>query len=182
MKAYYQGQIDYFCAIYAIINSTRIAAGSTHKFTYNQSVKIFQHLIQFLYDNDKFLEVLYHGTSMDLMNNLLQETKKYLLETYDIHLHFKRIISYKKSSVSQLGNYISEYLKRPHTSCIIRMNNKEIGDHWTVVQNRKLTFLKLFDSYFYEQIDLSKSTLRPYKSDGLNHIVRKNVILIKVLD
>ena len=182
MKAFYQGQIDYFCAIYAIINATRIATGKIPRFTYKQSCEFFQHLMQYLYDNDKFLDVLYHGTSTELMNDLLTETKKYLKETYNINFHYKKIISYKKLSVSQIGNYIDAYLKRPNTSCIIRMHNSELGDHWTVAQNRQSSILKLFDSYFYKQIDLDKSTLKPYKRDGLNHILRNGVILIKVLN
>jgi len=181
MKAFYQGQIDYFCAIYAIINATRIATGKIPRFTYKQSCAFFQHLMQYLYDNDKFLDVLYHGTSIELMNDLLAETKKYLQETYNISFHYKKIISYKKLSVSQIGNYIDAYLKHPNTSCIIRMHNAEMGDHWTVAQNRQSSILKLFDSYFYKQIDLSQSTLKPYKRDGLNHILRNGVILIKIL-
>ena len=181
MKAFYQGQIDYFCAIYAIINATRMATGTTHKFTYKQSCAFFQHLIQYLYDNDKFLEVLYHGTSLELMDDLLAETKNYLKETYGLSFHYKKMISYKKKSISNLGNYIDEFLKRHNTSCIIRMHNSELGDHWTVAQTRKSTILQLFDSYFYKQIDLSQSTLKPYKRDGLNHILRNGVILIKVL-
>ncbi len=181
MKAFYQGQIDYFCAIYAIINATRIAAGAKPRFTYKQSCAFFQHLMQYLYDNDKFLEVLHHGTSLELMDDLLAETRKYLKQTYKINFHYKKVITYKKKSVSNLGNYINAYLKRPNTSCIIRMHSTEMGDHWTVAKNKQSSILNLFDSYFYKQIDLNQSTFRPYKRDKLNHIVRKGVILIKVL-
>lgn len=181
MKAYYQGQIDYFCAIYAIINATRIAATATHRFNYKQSCAFFQHLIQYLYDNDKFIEVLYNGTSLDLMDDLLTETRQYLKDTYAMNFHFKKIIDNKKYSVTQLGDYISAYLKRANTSCVIRMYNEELGDHWTVAQNKKSTILKLFDSYFHKQIDLAETTLEPYRKDGLNHIVRESIILIKIL-
>lgn len=181
MKAYYQGQIDYFCGIYAIINATRIAAGKTHRFNYKQSCAFFQHLIQYLYDNNKFLDVLYNGTSLDLMDDLLAETRRYLKDVYNINFHFKRIIGNKKYSVSQLGDYINAYIKRANTSCVIRIYNEELGDHWTVAQKKTSTILKLFDSYFHKQIDLSAATLEPYRRDGLNHIVREGVILIKIL-
>ncbi|MBO4626160.1 MAG: hypothetical protein J5679_02715, partial [Alphaproteobacteria bacterium] len=71
MKAYYQGEIDYFCGVYAIINSVRIASLGIHTFTYEESCAFFQHLITFLYNNDKFLSVLKHGTSNKLMYELL---------------------------------------------------------------------------------------------------------------
>ncbi|MFQ6760547.1 MAG: hypothetical protein ACLRFM_04105 [Alphaproteobacteria bacterium] len=181
IKAYHQGQIDYFCGIYAIINATRIATGAIPRFTYKQSCAFYQHLIQYLYDNNKFLDVLYHGTSLNLMDELLAETQKYLFDTYGIHFHYKKILSYKRMSISQLGNYISAYTNRPNTSCIVRTHSVEMGDHWTVAIGKKSTILGLFDSYFYKQIDLAQSTLRPYKRDNLNHIVRQGVILIKVL-
>ncbi len=181
MKAFYQGQIDYFCGIYAIINATRIAVGPAHRFTYKQSCAFYQHLIQYLYDNNKFLDVLYHGTSVKLMNELLDEAQKYLLDTYGIHLHHKKIINYNRLSMQQLEIYLRSYLSRPNTSCIIRTHSVDMGDHWTVTQQPKHAILRLFDSYFYKTMDLSQSTFRTYKRDNLNHINRDGIILIKVL-
>ena len=180
MRAYYQGEIDYFCAIYAIINASRIACTGKHVFTYKQSCAFFQHLIQYLHDNDHFLEVLYHGTSLDLMDVLLAETKKYVFQTYKIKLHYKKMIPFHKVSMPYISDYIDKYLKRKNTACILRLHNTTIGDHWTVAKKRDFNILKLFDSYFYNQIDLKRSTFKPYRRDNLNHIVRKSIIFIKV--
>ena len=68
MKAYTQGEIDYFCAIYSIINSARFAARNIRRLSFMESCKFYQHMMQYLYDHGKLLDVLYHGTEYDLID------------------------------------------------------------------------------------------------------------------
>lgn len=182
MKAYYQGEIDYFCGVYAIINAVRIAAQPVHDFTYHEGCLFFQHLVSFLYKNEKFLKVLHHGTSYQLMYELLAETKKYLFKQYRLKLHYKKLLSFSDLPDKNLWIYIQRYLREPNTSTILRLHNTALGDHWTVAQRQTSNILKLFDSYFYPQINLKRTTFKPYKHDGLHHIQRPMIILIKIFE
>lgn len=181
LKAYYQGEVDYFCAIYAIINSIRMAASKYHRFTFKEGCAFYQHMVQYLFDSQKFLEVLYHGTSLSLMHDLLRVAKDYLFENYGLQMHYKLPLKYKSMPVMQAGDFIGNYLGRADCSCIMRLHNQDVGDHWSVVKKKAFsTRLRLFDSYFYSGIDIKKSTWEPYDNDGLNHIVKEGVIFIKI--
>ena len=180
MKAYYQGEIDYFCAIYAIINSVRVASRQIHMFTYQESCDFFQHLITFLYKNNKFLRVLKHGTSNDLMYELLGETKKYMLKKYKIYLHYKKLLTFRELPDKYLWVYLKRYLQKNNTSIILRLHNISLGDHWTVARYQISNTIKLFDSYFYKKICLDRTTFKPFRCDNMHHVQRSSVILIKM--
>lgn len=181
MKAYYQGEVDYFCAIYAIINSIRISSIKYHRFTLKEGCAFYQHMVKFLLDSDNFLEVLYDGTSLELMDKLLAEAKKYVFDKFGLKMHYKLPLKYKSMPIGKAGDFIGKYLSRSDCSCIMRLHNKDVGDHWSVVLKKAFsTKLRLFDSYFYPAIDIKKSTWEPYQKDGLNHIVKEGIIFVKV--
>lgn len=181
MRAYYQGEVDFFCAVYAIINSVRLSAVKYRRFTFNEGCRFYQHMIQYLYDSNQFLEVLYHGTSFRLMDELLGVAKKYLYETYQLKLFHKRPLKFRDYPVKDVSRYIGDYLSRPGNSCIFRLHNKDVGDHWSVIRKKAFSYkLRLFDSYFYKGIDVQKATWECYQNDGLCHLAREGLIFIKV--
>lgn len=181
MKAYKQGTIDYFCAIYAIINAIRQAAGKYHYFNIKEATAFYQHLMTYLFNNKKFLEVLYEGTSLDLMKELLAETKKYLFDTYNLKVHYRRVLKYNDMPIKKFETFVSNYLKKNNVSCLLRLYNKEIGDHWSVIEKKCLRYrLSLFDSYVYPYIDVRFLTFEPYRDDKLTHLVRESVTFIKI--
>ena len=48
MKAYTQGEIDYFCGVYAVINACRQILKEKKYFSYNDGCLFYQHLMQYL--------------------------------------------------------------------------------------------------------------------------------------
>ncbi len=181
LRAYYQGEVDYFCAVYAIINSIRLAAVKYKRFSFNEGCAFYQHMIQYLLDTNQFTEVLYHGTSLKLMDELLGVAQKYLREKYNLQLFHKRPLKYRDFPVKDVGAYIGNYVSRPGNSCIFRLYNKDVLDHWSVVKKKVFSSrLKLFDSYFYPGIDVNRATWECYSNDGLCHLVREGLIFIKV--
>lgn len=181
MKAYYQGEVDYFCAVYAIINSVRLASVKYHRFSFKEGCQFYQYMIQYLYDTNRFLEVLYHGTSFTLMDELLGVAKKYLYETYRLKLYYKHPLKFRDYPVKDVSRYIGAYLSREGNSCIFRLHNNDVGDHWSVIRQKGSRYiLKLFDSYFYEKIDVKQATWECYANDGLCHLAREGLIFIKV--
>lgn len=180
MKAYYQGEVDYFCAIYAIINSCRIAASRYHRFSFKEGCRFYQYMMQYLYDRNLLLEVLYKGTCYDLMRDLLGKAREYMLENYNLSLHYKRPFKNKEISLEKAAQMLGLYLKKKDTACVMRLHNDDVGDHWSVVKQKARNKLKLFDSYFYPDVNIAKATWESYKPDGLTHIVKEGLIFIKV--
>ena len=184
MKAYAQGQIDFFCAIYAIINGVRFAARDIRKFSYEESCEFYQIMMQYLYDRGEFLNVLHRGTEYALMDELLAAADRYLSAKYNIRLLFAHPFRNRDLSLTRAYLFIRKYLSRPQTSCIIRLNNRAIGDHWSVIEKLDSPFFKLFDSYAYKGMDFKKSIWDDGNipiSKGTTRINKNGIILIKAV-
>lgn len=133
MKAYCQGEVDYFCGVYAIINSVRLACRKLHDFSYEEGCRFYQHMIQYLYDTNQFIEVLYHGTSFRLMDELLGVARKYLYDTYGLKLYYKHPLKFKDYPIRDVYSYVGTYLSKDGNSCIFRLHDDVVGDHWSVI-------------------------------------------------
>jgi hypothetical protein len=183
MKAYTQGEIDYFCAIYAIINSARFAAQAFHKFSFIESCRFYQHLMQYLYDRGELLNVLYHGTEYGLMDELLGAADKYLSEKYKIRLLWTHPFGGRDLSLTRAYLFIRKYLASSNASCIIRLNNRAVGDHWSVIEKLDSPFFSLFDSYAYKGMDFKKSIWDDGQESAdlaATRISKRGIILVKV--
>lgn len=184
MKAYTQGEIDYFCAIYAIINASRFAAAGIRKFSFKESCEFYQHLMQYLYDRGELLNVLYNGTEYDLMDELLAHASTYLAAKYKVRILFTHPFYERDLSLTRAYLFIRKYLSRANTSCIIRLNNRAVGDHWSVIERLDSPFFKLFDSYAYKGMDFKKSTWddgRVPADKNTTRINKNGIILIKAV-
>ena len=90
MKPYNQGNVDFFCGIYAVINACRYAGRKYHIFSFKEGCAFYQHMMQFLLDKGLFEEVLYHGSSFEIMQMYLEQACKYMYEHYRLRLFYKR--------------------------------------------------------------------------------------------
>ena len=179
MKPSLQGSIDYFCGVYSVINAIKKSCAKIHKFSYNEECMLYQHLIQNLIDNNLISEVLHNGSSFDIMQLYLFEAKKYMLEKYQIKIIYHRPFLYKNEMVKNIIRYIGYWLKKSNTSFIIRIKNKVIGDHWTVVSKYMpiAKKLKLFDSYSYEDINVKYCRLKDFSTR--TYMLKEGIILLK---
>lgn len=182
MKPYRQGDIDFFCAIYSIINSVRFACMKFQDFNYDNACEFYQHLMQYLYDSDGLQLVLYRGTEYDMMNELLNVADIYLRDKYRIRLLFTAPFKTRDLSLANAFLFIRKYLSRPNTSCIVRIENRVTADHWTVINKTENKFFGLFDSTGYGGMNFGKSlwsdgnTVSDKKATLIN---KQGIILIK---
>lgn len=86
MKAYTQGEIDYFCGVYAVINACRQILKGKKYFSYNDGCLFYQHLMQYLIDAGKIGEVLHHGTDYDLILRLVEQGSAMLFRNSALRL------------------------------------------------------------------------------------------------
>ncbi len=162
MKAYQQGTIDYFCGVYAVINAFRWAARDQKKLTYRAGCAFYQHLIKCLIKKDLFQEVLCHGTSCDLLINLLNKTDRYTRKHFGLALEFQAPYAAENKSALKIVKEIGTFLEQDHTAWIIRLNNQNLGDHWSVgTAVTKNGTVRLFDSYGAKSFDANKAVWTP---------------------
>ena len=164
MKAYLQGHIDYFCGVYAVINSCRRVLRKDKIFSYNDGCLFYQNLMGFLMEEGKLDEVLHHGTDFDLIMNMAEQGQRYVEETFGTKISFTRPYTETHLPPADVFDELAA-LSNEKTSCIIRLSNKDVGDHWSVVSGKTAHGkIKLFDSYGYDSFDL-KTTL--WLPDGI---------------
>ncbi len=181
MQAYRQGEFESFSAIYAIINSVRLAAKPYHSFTFNESCAFYQAMIQYLYDTNQLMEIIKNGTSFPLMRKLLEAARLYLLNTHGLKLFHKLPLKYRNYPIKNFASYIGRYVTKKGNSCLVRMHNKEVGDHWSVICKKALSHkLKLFDSCAYPELDINKASWGGIKSDDSTSLSQEGIILIKI--
>ncbi len=181
MQAYRQGEFESFSAVYAIINSVRLAAKPYHTFTFQESCAFYQAMIQYLSETSQLTDVLKNGTSFPIMRNLLEAARLYLLNTHGLKLFHKLPLKYRNYPIKNFATYIGRYVAKKGCSCVIRMHNKDVGDHWSVICKKALSYkLKLFDSCAYPELDINKASWGGGKNDDTTSLSQEGVILIKI--
>ncbi len=197
MKAYHQGTIDYFCGVYATINAFRWAVRDQKMLSYEQGCSFYQYLMDFLINKNVFQEVLYHGTNGRLMTDLLNQANLYVKETFGLSLNFTVPYENTEKTTESVISEISNFLKQERTAWIVRLNNKKLGDHWSVGTEVKPDGkISLFDSYGCSCFDGKKTiwvpdikvsertddnpTGMPKPVKGKTFLLKEGQILIKV--
>lgn len=162
LRPYQQGTIDYFCGVYAVINAFRWAAKGHKILSYKESCLLYQYLISFLAEKNRFDEVLRHGTSCELLSQIIKRANKYIGKNFSLSLNFETPFSHTKKTVPIVLNEVRAFLEMPNAAWIIRLNNQRLGDHWSVGtgitdKNR----VCLFDSYGCAGFDANKAVWTP---------------------
>lgn len=181
MKPYYQGNVDFFCGIYAVMNACRFAGRKYHTFTFREGCDFYQYMMQFLIDKNLLEEVLYHGSSFEIMQMYLAEAKRYMYEKYRLKMFYKRPFTWMDVPLKKASSIIAKYLRRDNTASIIRFENKDCGDHWSMIQKcpYPLSKFKLLDSYFYPHLEVDKC--RWHKDKKCSYIPHEGIIFVKIV-
>ena len=157
MKPYNQGNVDFFCGIYAVINACRYAGRKYHVFSFKEGCAFYQHMMQFLLDKGLFEEVLYHGSSFEIMQMYLEQARKYMYEHYRLRLFYKRPFTWMDVPVERATKVIAKYLTVPFP----------------------LSRFKLFDSYLYPHLDVG--SCRWERGKKCSYVPREGIIFVKIV-
>ncbi len=180
MQAYHQGTIDFFCAVYAIINASRLLLNDENiRFSYERGCHFYQHLMTYLYEKDYFMTVLTSGTDYPLMDNLLKEASVYLRKYYGYDLQYSYPFYRKKIKIAPLLEEVEVFFNQPRQACIMRYHNFVEGDHWNVprIITKNTHILKFWDK-IETTFEVKDLTLKPYKRDGLTHLAKRGIIYL----
>lgn len=142
-----------------------MAGKNKRPFSFVQNALFYQKLIKHLHENHLFEEVLRQGTSYEILPKILEKAADILFQTKNILLEFQTPFTSASLSEEEVFSQISHYLKQQHTSCIFRLQNRQIGDHWTVITalSVKKSKIKMFDSYGLTSLSLKEIRWAPEK-------------------
>ena len=189
IKSYQQGTIDYFCAVYAVINAFRWAAKDLKVLSYEEGCLFYQYLISFLLKKDLFDEVLHQGSSCSVLKKLLKKADGYTRKNFGLSLNFKMPFERTKKNIPSVLNEIRQCLEENGNAWIVRLNNQRLGDHWSVGTKISLLYrVCLFDSYGSAGFDANKALWVPSEvknkktvpPKGKTYLLKEGQVLLTV--
>ena len=155
VEAYAQGDLDYLCAIYAIINALRALCP---EITDDVSTQLFRKLIRSLEKHTKqVLFPLILGTDSTLLRRLLVDSQTYLKRRFAIELAITlRGRELKACSLTDAWERLAEQLDTA-TVMIIQLNG--CCNHWTVLYDVRPKKIRLIDSGYRRKLKRKGCTL-----------------------
>lgn len=182
-KIAYQGTLDYFCGIYAVINAVGLACASFRVFSAREKEELFRYFLKYLLSKGMLEQVIEHGTTCLLEEKYLRLAQLYMKEKYNILIQWKKLSSLEKwrnLNFEQAFYILSRWIKRKDHSCIVRVDTLETGDHWTVFKRVKFPVCYLVDSYHFLKINFTNLAWKPRRRKKIKEtqIMREGIFFI----
>lgn len=146
MKPFYQGRIDTFCALYAVLNAFRI----THGIRTLKARELFNDTLMLLIKNpEEFLAVLNQTTDyINLVDDMLERIAAKLPIVIE-----KPFISYPNVTVEQFWDVCRSWMdagtQRTGVFRFLRFfdsSDQALVKHWTAISSINESTLSLYDS------------------------------------
>lgn len=173
----YQGTLDYFCGIYAVINAIGVASSKFKVLTYTEKCDFFRYFLLRLQKERILDRVIRRGSSCDLEEEYLVWAQKYMRKKHKVLVQWRKISSFKKWAHLNFENVLSllaYWTKEEGHACVVRVKNKKMGDHWTVFKKVKFPICYLSDSYRFLKLKFKK---KDKKQD--TQMMKKGIFLIR---
>lgn len=154
---YYQGELDGLCAMYCVINATKIISNTNRE----QCQYFFNKMIKYLGSKQNISPIVIYGVHFKLLGSLLKQIPKHVI--HERKVPFRRR---KKLTLDEYWNKITMFLSEPKRVVIIGLEG--FDNHWTLVFSITKRQMNLFDNDM-KKLCRGKCTLleptkkRPYK-------------------
>jgi hypothetical protein len=157
-KPYYQGGLDGMCAVYSIVNSTKIISNTTDE----QCRELFKGIISFLDQKHNLSNLLVDGMYISIIGSIFSEVVKDLI--HNRSMPFLRVNGLTLDTFwIEMMNFLSEPKR------VILLGLEGCTDHWTLVESMTDKQMNLFDSSRMKKLYRSRCSIiketsrRPYK-------------------
>ncbi len=149
MKPYYQGALDSICAIYSLVNATRIIAGIND----NEARVLFRQILAYLEKSKDLSVVLTQGIGLTTIGGILKDVigDKIL----------NRNIPYKHHPDTTLDEFwtaMADFLNEGPRRAILIGLGGPVWDHWTIVESISDRQIRFFDSHKLRQLNRTRCT------------------------
>lgn len=157
-KPYYQGGLDGMCAVYCIINATKIVSNTNDE----QCKELFKSIISFLDEKHDLSNLFADGMYITTIGSILSEC-------VGEYIH-NRSMPFLRNNGLTLDTFWAEimtYLSEPKR--VVLLGLEGCTDHWTLVESITEKQMNLFDSSKMKKLYRSRcsiikeTTRRPYK-------------------
>jgi hypothetical protein len=149
MKPYFQGALDGLCAIYSIVNATRIVAGIPD----DEAKVLFRRIIAYLEQNLDLSKVLTEGIGLTTIGMILRDV---------VGSHIpNRTIPYKNRPETPLDEFwtaMASFLDEGPERAILIGLGGPMWDHWSIVHSISDRQIRFFDSHKLRQLNRSRCT------------------------
>lgn len=150
IKPFYQGKLDTFCAIYAVLNAYRLLYGIR---TLKARDILNETLLELAADRRSFAQVLNQETDyMELVDHMLDKYAPKLSYTYIKPFEPGQKVS-REELWSSFRNWLGEYpeVNKSHTMVFrfikyLSPGKPPLNRHWTTGEYVKDDYIHLFDS------------------------------------
>jgi hypothetical protein len=148
LRAYAQGELDYLCGLYAIINGLRHTFGPAHWFRGRDYLWLSQQLIRELDKAGHLQEVMTEGFKRKQVSRLLRVSQSIVAArwgcTFSVHRPF---VDKPKAPLADIIETIRKHQQQQSRSVVIR-----VSGHWSVVRQTTDTRFDMLDSFEYHRL------------------------------
>jgi hypothetical protein len=149
MKPYYQGALDGLCAIYSIVNATRIVAGIHDE----EARLLFRRILVHLEQSKDLSAVLTQGIGLTTIGGILKDVVGKQIQHR--HIPFKhRPDTPLDEFWSAMANFLDE---GPQRAILIGLGGP-MWDHWSIIHSISDRQIRFFDSHKLRQLNRNRCT------------------------
>jgi len=164
-RARIQGNLDGLCGLYAVVNAVRHMAPK--RVAGERERELFHRLIAVLAEEDRLLDVICEGMTVEPLGRLVDEASRFLEETQKRGLARKLQFRLGAASLEEFWDATAAHLDEYGPgSVILLLGGKH--DHWTCIGRMTEAMMTLIDSDGIKGIKRSSCTVAEAKS-GRHH-------------
>jgi hypothetical protein len=147
MKPYEQGALDGLCAVYSIVNATRIVSGLGEE----ESKGLFKEIIMYLEKTSDLSKVLVEGTGLTTIGGVLNDVVGDRIRHRS--MPFKQ---YPETHLDEFWSEMMDFLDGGERRAILIGLDGRCWDHWSIVESITEKQIRFFDSYKLKRLNRSR--------------------------
>jgi len=160
MKPYEQGALDGLCAVYSIVNATRIISGIDE----NQAKDLFRDIIVYLEKTNDLSRILIFGIGLTTIGGILSDVVGDRIQNRS--MPFKQ---YPETPLDAFWQEMMGFLNGGGGKKAILIGvGGPMWDHWSIVESITEKQIRFFDSYKLKRLNRNRcatmriTSLRPH--------------------
>lgn len=152
MKPYEQGALDGLCAVYSIVNATRIVSGIDEE----ESRELFKEIILYLEDTNDLAKILIEGIGLKTIGGIFVDVVGDRITSR--MMPFKQ---YPETPLDEFWNEMMNFINGAERRAILIGVGGPMWDHWSIVESITEKQIRFFDSYKLKRLNRSRcATMR----------------------
>ncbi|MFH1351790.1 MAG: hypothetical protein ABII26_12780 [Pseudomonadota bacterium] len=156
MKPYLQGALDGLCAVYSIVNATRIINGIGEE----GSKDLFHRIILYLDEKRGLSQTLISGIGLTTIGGIFSEVVGDKIKNRS--MPFKH---YPDTPLDEFWQAIMDFIQEEKKRAILIGLGGPMWDHWSIVESITEKQIRFFDSHKLRRLNRSRcSTIRSTSS------------------